>query len=603
MTTRPSLLRTMAMVAACLGMTAVALPAMTDAAEPAPAATGWREISRTKDRGGIEIVQIIRDEPLARGQVAVFPRDQLYRLRTVLASTQLVGGTGRARTTSICARVHCHAAVNGDRWTVTGQDLGRPYGAVAIDGELISTQPLPPEDPYAHVLIRDDGQMEGTIDFPIPVAPTLASGDVTVPVGINRQPSGDRITVLDQRYNQMSRTTAGTVEYLMSSLGGDYMFRPLAPIGRRQTSGPIPDGGVVVAAKGTNAIATADAWWSEVTARGGASLSSGSEGIREIIGGSPLLLRNSEYWFPTAISDGRHARTILGWNATRVMLVTVDGRQAEWSAGMTLVESAQLMRWLGATDALNLDGGGSTTFVDHGRLTNRPSDGTQRSTADAIVVMPPENRVADPPPGRPIGAACPPDRVPPNRFADSAGNVHEAAIDCLAWWGAAAGTGPDAYSPGRNVRRDQMATFLARTLHRAGVPLPTDAPDAFSDDNDSIHEPAINTLASVGVISGNGDGTFSPSASVTRGQMATFLARAIPLITNGPLANTTDYFADDSGHAHEQAINQITEARVAGGTADGTFNPSGSVRRDQMATFLARLLTISVEAAKSTPPS
>ncbi|MEX2294613.1 MAG: phosphodiester glycosidase family protein [Acidimicrobiales bacterium] len=590
--------------AACLAVAAVALPSVvTGAAEPAPAATGWWELSRTKDRGGIEMVEIMRDEPLARGHVAVFPRDQLYRVRTVLASTQLVGGTGRTLTTTMCARVHCHAAVNGDRWTITGQDLGRPYGAVAIGGELISTQPLPPEDPYAHLLIRDDGAMEGTIDFPIPVAPVLASGDVSVPVGINRQPSGDQITVLDQRYNQMSRTAAGTVEYLMRSLGGDVNNRALAPLERREVSGPIPDGGVVVAANGVDAIAAADAWWDEVMMRGGASLTSGSEGVREIIGGSPLLLRGSAYWFPTAISDGRHPRTIIGWNATRVMLVTVDGRQPEWSGGLTLVEAAQLMRWLGATDALNLDGGGSATFVDHGRLANRPSDGTQRAAVDAIVVMPPENQVGDPPPGRSTDAACPPDRVPAGRFVDTAGVVHASAIDCLAWWGAAAGTGPDTYSPSRNVRRDQMATFLARTLHRAGVPLPANPPDAFTDDNDSIHEPLINALAAAGVITGNGNGTFSPSASVTRGQMATFLARAIPLITRGPLANTTDYFSDDSGHAHERAINQITEAQVAGGTADGTYNPSGSVRRDQMATFLTRILTISVEAGNSAPPS
>ena len=192
------LARTLAGGAACLAVASVTVPAaITGAAEPAPAATGWREISRTKDRGGIEIVEIARDEPLARGRVAVFPRDQLHRVRRVLASTQLVGGTGRALTTSLCARVHCHAAVNGDRWTVTGQDLGRPYGAVATGGELIATQPLPPDDPYAHLLIHDDGRMEGTIEFPIPVAPTLASGEVTVPVGINRQPSGDHVTVLD----------------------------------------------------------------------------------------------------------------------------------------------------------------------------------------------------------------------------------------------------------------------------------------------------------------------------------------------------------------------------------------------------------------------
>jgi hypothetical protein len=84
--------------------------------------------------------------------------------------------------------------------------------------------------------------------------------------------------------------------------------------------------------------------------------------------------------------------------------------------------------------------------------------------------------------------------------------------------------------------------------------------------------------------------------------MATFLARALPMITGAPLANTTDYFADDSGHTHELAINQLTEALVAGGGADGRYHPGDPVRRDQMASFLARALSAAVEAGKTQPP-
>ncbi len=609
--TRPRrTLRHALIAASCLLSAVVLLPSTVlaavdgDPAHPvAPAATGWVEMSRTKDRGGIEIVEISRAEPLARGLVAVFPRDQLHRLRTVLASSQLVGGTGRALTTAMCARVHCHAAVNGDRWAITGTDLGRPYGALAIDHELISTQPLPPDDPYAHLLIRSDGTMEGTIDFPIPVRPLLTTGDIRIPVGINRQPSGSQITVLDERYNPMSRTAEGTVEYLLGPLSeGTNTSRVYAPLERRQVSGPIPTDGVVVAARGATAIANADAWWDETQLRGGTELFSGHDGVREIVGGSPLLLKNTRYWFPLEKTDGRHPRTIIGWNAGRVLLVTVDGRQTEWSKGLTLIEAAQLMRWLGATDALNVDGGGSATFVDHGRLANRPSDGTQRAAVNALVVMPPENRIADPLPGRSIEASCPSDRVPSGRFSDTAGNLHELAISCAAWWGPAAGIEADVYDPSGSVRRDQMASFLARTLRRAGVELPQNPPNAFSDDDGSVHEPNINAMAAMGVIGGQGAGRFGPSALATRGQMAAFLARALPHLTGGPLANTTDYYADDSGHAHERSINQITELQLAGGTAPGSYSPNAPVRRDQMATFIARILSISVEAGRSQPP-
>jgi exopolysaccharide biosynthesis protein len=73
--------------------------------------------------------------------------------------------------------------------------------------------------------------------------------------------------------------------------------------------------------------------------------------------------------------------------------VTVDGRQPEYSVGMSLRELASAMRALGATDALNLDGGGSTTFVVRDpaagvlRVANRPSDKEgERPVADALVM-------------------------------------------------------------------------------------------------------------------------------------------------------------------------------------------------------------------------
>jgi exopolysaccharide biosynthesis protein len=71
------------------------------------------------------------------------------------------------------------------------------------------------------------------------------------------------------------------------------------------------------------------------------------------------------------------------------LLVTVDGRRPGWSAGVTLREGARVMRSLGARDALNLDGGGSTTMAVRGRTVNYPSDPTgERPVSDAIVVLP-----------------------------------------------------------------------------------------------------------------------------------------------------------------------------------------------------------------------
>ncbi|MGI8984918.1 MAG: phosphodiester glycosidase family protein [Acidimicrobiales bacterium] len=89
----------------------------------------------------------------------------------------------------------------------------------------------------------------------------------------------------------------------------------------------------------------------------------------------------------TPFTLGRHPRTIIGWNAAgRTIIVTVDGRSAR-SRGMSLAEGAALMVALGATEAVNLDGGGSTTFVVNGQVANRPSEGRERRVANAWVVV------------------------------------------------------------------------------------------------------------------------------------------------------------------------------------------------------------------------
>lgn len=117
----------------------------------------------------------------------------------------------------------------------------------------------------------------------------------------------------------------------------------------------------------------------------------------EAVGGFPELLRDGEVspdlergMRLESFGPRRHPRTALGVDASgrRLWLVTVDGRQEPYSAGMTLPELVELMRKLGADDALNLDGGGSTAMVVRERVVNRPSDREgERSVGNALVVV------------------------------------------------------------------------------------------------------------------------------------------------------------------------------------------------------------------------
>ena len=99
------------------------------------------------------------------------------------------------------------------------------------------------------------------------------------------------------------------------------------------------------------------------------------------------------------------------------------------------------------------------------------------------------------------------------------------------------GQTPD-FDPTGQVTRGQMATFLVNQLKAAGVTLPANSPDAFSDDNGSTHEANINIVAALDIADGlpgdpNGDGQasdFGPNNNISRGQMVLFLARDVDLL-------------------------------------------------------------------------
>ena len=68
-------------------------------------------------------------------------------------------------------------------------------------------------------------------------------------------------------------------------------------------------------------------------------------------------------------------------------LLVVDGRQKDLSIGMTLGELAEFMLKLGCTEAMNLDGGGSSTFWLDGKIMNSPSDGHERRIANGLILL------------------------------------------------------------------------------------------------------------------------------------------------------------------------------------------------------------------------
>ena len=165
-------------------------------------------------------------------------------------------------------------------------------------------------------------------------------------------------------------------------------------------------------------------------------------------------------------------------------------------------------------------------------------------------------------------------------FSDVGNSLFYDDILWMAQAGITGGCGSGRFCPTSSVTRGQMASFLARALD-----LPATATDYFTDDEDSIHENDINRIAAAGITGGcaSGEPKFCPSVAVKRGPMASFLARALDL---QPTA--TDYFTDDSESIHEDNINRIAAAGITGGCSATLYCPSSVVTREQMAAFLHR---------------
>jgi hypothetical protein len=204
---------------------------------------------------------------------------------------------------------------------------------------------------------------------------------------------------------------------------------------------------------------------------------------------------------------------------------------------------------------------------------------------------------------RNIASACP-RGLPDDGFGDvAATNPHEHAIDCLTFWDVTTGASAARYFPQRPVTRAELATFVANVLDRTDRGLPASPDDAFRDDeSQQTHEAGINALAAAGVVRGDADGAFNPARPVTRAQMATFLVNAVSYASNVVIDTQTDRFADDDDSVHEEHINGAAQLRLATGLPGGGYGGSRPLRRDQMGSFVARLLDLLVDARVLTHP-
>jgi hypothetical protein len=117
--------------------------------------------------------------------------------------------------------------------------------------------------------------------------------------------------------------------------------------------------------------------------------------VQHVLGAGPRLVERGELKVQSAaekfspdVIAGRAPRTAAGVDASgRLLLLAVEGRYPPRSAGLTLEGLGRLMLDLGVSDALNLDGGGSTQMVVEDQLVTRPPDGYVRPVNNALLIF------------------------------------------------------------------------------------------------------------------------------------------------------------------------------------------------------------------------
>ncbi len=346
---------------------------------------------------GIEHLQISRDADTEKDNTGPWLinllRVDLNHARITFARA-LDTGLGLETTSSMAARHNAVAAVNGGYFRTTGPYRGESVGVYMLRGKLISETHF--DRAAVGLLTANSDRIElvfGHLGFSGELNTRTAKHPIN---GLNRPRRADELIVFTPEFHRTTLTTPEGVEVIVRR-------QRVTSIRDRQGSTQIPDDGYVISATGKARD------WVNGNLKNGArltfrvrliALDSQQQDrwrrVHSIVGGGPQLIRAGavsitnlkENILPAFVNDLHPRTAIAKLESGKVLLITVDGRQPGISVGMSLEMLANLLREFNAVEALNLDGGGSTTMVVEGKLVNKPSDQTgERPVSDAILIF------------------------------------------------------------------------------------------------------------------------------------------------------------------------------------------------------------------------
>ncbi|MCI0513628.1 phosphodiester glycosidase family protein [candidate division KSB1 bacterium] len=286
------------------------------------------------------------------------------------------------------------AAINADFYGLNGI----PISTQVLDG-------VPLKSPSEHVVFGMTYQRQLFIERLTLDAKISFKNGATLPIdGINRARLSDEMIFYNAFWGAQTGTNLWgsevTLQFLEPFVVGDTIQCLVTHKIREQGNQLIPPkNGGVISAHGRNerllyrwaGLQEPAALWMQFAPL--------NTPLKVVVGGMPRLIRDGNLsielqaeGIPASFATTRHPRTAIGYHQSgqRLFLVTVDGRQPAHSVGMTLDELARFLLSLGCYQALNLDGGGSTTMVIANKVVNSPSDATgERAVANSLLILAP----------------------------------------------------------------------------------------------------------------------------------------------------------------------------------------------------------------------
>jgi hypothetical protein len=334
-----------------------------------------------------------------KGPISVYvvriPRsDRALEIESIHSAGKAIGLATVSEQLKMVATGNVVAAVNGDFYVREGGFAGDPRGLQIVNGELISA-------PVGSTSFWIDADNEPHIELTKSEFQITWPNGTKSPFGLNAKCEPNQLQLYTSTLGTLPAGDVGREIVLAPAPGQrsaalhpgrEYTMKVVAV--RAATNAAIEPGTCVLLV-GPSAAKTAPTVQPGAQIKISTATTPRLHGVKSAISGGPTIVKAGKaqrfdkpaaesYQYSSMIE--KHPRSALGWNQREYFWVEVDGRQKD-SVGMTLNELGAFMVDLGCDEAMNLDGGGSSTLWFEGAVRNHPCDGYERPVANSLALV------------------------------------------------------------------------------------------------------------------------------------------------------------------------------------------------------------------------